>query len=234
MTWTLLGNIISNPDISITQLFFDYQNWVYWMMFVEYTLEWALIPLSLFPWDGLVFIMGALSLQVPAIESPRMIDLDVVIMVLIIASFVGDSINYYLGRYVSDKFIDKWFSIFGHRITPITQDKIASTKRFITSYGYWSYTYGRILPIFRNFIPFVAGMVKEPWYKFIIYDMIGAIILILVLSWLGIVFGNIPWAQWKLPILMWCFFWLIIIWPMIVSYIKKLFWKKIINKKQSL
>ena len=58
------------------------------MMFAEYTIESALIPVSLLPRDGLMFMIGSLSLYIPTIEANNVMDLDVVIMVLIGASFL--------------------------------------------------------------------------------------------------------------------------------------------------
>lgn len=185
-------------------------------------IESALIPLSLLPWDGLILMMWSLSLQAPVIESSNIMDLDVVILVLIGASFVWDSINYYLGRRIHGSFVDKWVTVFGRHIVPIAQDQIDKANKFILSYGYRGYTLGRILPIFRNFMPFVAGMTKTPYHKFIIHDMIGAIFLICWLIGLGRWFGGVAWAQNNMTSLMRWFWWLIVLWPLITSWAQRL------------
>ena len=98
--------------------------------------------------------------------------------------------------------IDKSFRIFGYTFTPISSDHIRNTESFISSYGDRAYTYGRILPVFRNFMPFVAGMMNIKRWKFMIYNMIGAIVLILIMIGLGRGFGSIPGMQQYISLLM--------------------------------
>lgn len=66
----LLLELFSHPDIAILGFFHNYGVHIYRMMFIEFFVETAFIPASFLPWDGILFMIGALSLQVVGKDVP--------------------------------------------------------------------------------------------------------------------------------------------------------------------
>jgi membrane-associated protein len=71
------------------------------------------------------------------------------------------------------------------------------------------------MPFIRTFAPFVAGVAEMTRSRFTAYNVIGALIWVLGLTTAGYLFGNLPWVQENLSIIIWA---LIIIPGLIAIY----------------
>lgn len=222
----IFSNLITNPDVSIIYLFEHYQDMIYIIMFGEFFIETAFIPASFLPWDGLMFLMWALSHHVVNPEAPGAIDLDAIYYTLLWAGFIGDIINYYLGKRLWNSLVGKSWHIFWRSLTLIPQSSVSKTQAFLTEKWHIYLSYGRILPIFRNFVPFVAGLVDIPRKTFLIYNTIGMVITISAALGLWLLFGDIPWVSQHVWLMMRLFVGLIVIWPFVLKRLVAQFTKQ--------
>ncbi|WP_176091599.1 DedA family protein [Clostridium felsineum] len=155
------------------------------------------------PEESLLFVIGSLS-------SLGKINIWLVIVVVIIATFIGDSINYLIGRKLGSNILNKDKSII------IKKEHIYKTQNYYNKRGSVTVIIGRTLPIIRTFIPFVAGMAGMNYKKFIIFNMIGAIPWLMIYIVGGFFLGNHPFVEKNFTIVLI----IIAIFPLIPSIVK--------------
>jgi len=153
--------------------------WVYLIVFLVIFCETGLVVTPLLPGDSLLFGLGALA----AIG-----DLNVacLFILLSVAAIAGDTVNYFIGKYVGPKVFHEDTSRFFKR------EYLEKTHRFYEKYGGKTIVIARFMPIIRTFAPFVAGIGSMTYAKFIIYNVLGGITWVAVFIFGGYYFGNLP------------------------------------------
>ncbi|MFA6413265.1 MAG: DedA family protein [Syntrophales bacterium] len=153
--------------------------WVYLIVFIVVFCETGLVVTPLLPGDSLLFGLGALA----AIG-----DLNVawLFVLLSIAAIAGDTVNYYIGKYVGPKVFHQETSRF------FKKEYLERTHQFYEKYGGKTIVIARFMPIIRTFAPFVAGIGSMTYGKFIIYNILGGITWVAVFIFGGYYFGNLP------------------------------------------
>jgi len=104
---------------------------------------------------------------------------------LCLAAFLGDTANYWIGHYLGAKAFKKYPKIF-------KKQYLDKTRRFYDKYGNSTIVLARFVPIVRTFAPFLAGVGKMKYGRFIVYNILGSIIWIGLLLSAGYFFGNLP------------------------------------------
>jgi membrane-associated protein len=134
------------------------------------------------PGDSILFIAGTVT-------ATAGLDVHVLVVVLIIAAILGDTVNYAIGHYIGPRVFDKpdsrWFK----------QAHLRRTQEFYDRYGGVTIIIGRFVPIVRTFAPFLAGVAGMTYRKFLSFNIVGAIAWITSLVYAGYLFGNIPWVK---------------------------------------
>lgn len=102
-----------------------------------------------------------------------------------LAGVIGITITYALGLYGGSPLLDKLMARF-----PKTQKPILSSYRFFGNHGRAAVCLGRVIPICRTYISFVAGAAKEPYSSFLIFSSIGIITWNALLLSIGYYFYN--------------------------------------------
>jgi membrane-associated protein len=119
----------------------------------------------------------------------------VLVVVLIAAAILGDTVNYSIGHYIGPRAFDRpdsrWFR----------QEHLRRTQAFYDRYGGVTIIIGRFVPIVRTFAPFLAGVAGMTYRKFLSYNVIGAVAWICSLVYAGYLFGNIPWVKQNLTLI---------------------------------
>ena len=144
--------------------------------------ETGLVVLPLLPGDSLLFVAGAIT----AISG---LNVHLLVLILIAAAVLGDTVNYFVGSKLGMKAFDNKDS----RI--FRQDYLLRTQAFYEKFGAFSIVMGRFVPIVRTFVPFLAGVAQMPYRSFFIYNVIGGVAWIASLTYAGYLFGNIPWVK---------------------------------------
>jgi membrane-associated protein len=169
-----LINTILHIDIYLTQIVNAYGTLSYFLLFAVIFIETGLVFVPFLPGDSLLFAAGAIS----AISS---LNIFVLITILWIAAFLGDTVNYFIGKLLGDKLSSK-----------VNQEYLARTREYYKKYGGITIFLGRFIPIIRTFVPFVAGLGKMDYKKFIAYNATGGLAWVLLFTLSGYFLGNIP------------------------------------------
>ncbi|MCK9392829.1 MAG: DedA family protein [Syntrophales bacterium] len=153
--------------------------WVYLIVFIIVFCETGLVVTPFLPGDSLLFGLGALA----AIGDLNVIWL---FILLSVAAIAGDTVNYFIGKYVGPKVFHQETSRFFKR------EYLERTHQFYEKYGGKTIVIARFMPIIRTFAPFVAGIGAMTYHKFIIYNVLGGIAWVAIFIFGGYYFGNLP------------------------------------------
>lgn len=189
---TYLLGFVLHIDQHLVDMAQEYQTWIYLILFLIIFCETGLVITPFLPGDSLLFATGALA-AMPASG----ISLTVLLVLLIIAAILGDSFNYYTGNKLGEKVYLRnfWF---------LSRKHIEQTQRFYQRYGGLTIIYARFVPVVRTFAPFVAGVGKMNYRRFLSFNIAGAIVWVVTFMVAGYTFGNIPAVKQNFPLLILC------------------------------
>jgi membrane-associated protein len=146
--------------------------------------ETGLVVTPLLPGDSLLFAVGALA-ALPG--SP--ISLPLVIVMLCVAANCGDLTNYFLGRSIGPKVFSTERSLL------FSRKHLTEAHEFYERHGRKTIIIARFVPIIRTFAPFVAGIGKMTFSRFIGFSVFGGIFWVTTVTTAGYFFGGIPWVS---------------------------------------
>ena len=186
-----LIDFILHLDAHLFTVIMDYGNWIYLILFMIVFVETGLVVMPLLPGDSLLFAAGTFCAGVVQQDQTAELNLWIVIPLLCTAAFIGDNLNYYIGKNIGLK-VMQW-RIRGRQI--VKQSYIDKTQAFYDKHGPKTIILARYVPIVRTFAPFVAGVGEMKYFKFLKYSVIGGITWVFALTLLGYFFGNLPIVQ---------------------------------------
>ncbi len=115
-----------------------------------------------------------------------MLDIYWLIVIYIAASIAGDTLNYWIGHYVGVKVLMKRFPDL------VKKDYIDRTYGYYEKYGGKTIFIARFIPLVRTFAPFLAGVGQMSYKKFLLYNVLGAITWVVVMTLAGYLLGSYP------------------------------------------
>jgi membrane-associated protein len=172
-----LISFILNIDVHLGEIISQYGALTYGVLFGIIFAETGFVFTPFLPGDSLLFAVGAFA----ALGSFNII---LVTLLLWLAAFLGDTANYWIGYFFGEKIIANP-KIF------IKQEHINKTNNFYEKYGGKTIILARFIPIIRTFAPFVAGIGKMNYKKFIVFNAVGGLLWVSSFTLLGFFFGNI-------------------------------------------
>ncbi|HWI20529.1 MAG TPA: DedA family protein [Vicinamibacterales bacterium] len=179
-----LIDLFLHLDVHLAEFVAQYGIWVYAMLFAIIFIETGLIIWPFLPGDSLLFAAGALA-------ATGVLDIYLVMVLLIAAAIAGDAVNYSVGRYVGPKvFSAHDYKGFLHKV--LNRDHLDKAHAFFEKHGGMAVVSGRFVPIVRTFVPFVAGAAAMTPAKFVTFNIVGAIVWVVVCAGAGYIFGNVP------------------------------------------
>ena len=178
---TLLDFVL-HLDKHLVEIVNNYGVLSYAILFAIILAETGLVIMPFLPGDSLLFATGAIA----AIGS---LNVWFIITILGIAAILGDTMNYMIGHFFGKKIVDN------PKIPFINQEHIDKTQQFYKKHGGKTIILARFVPIVRTFAPFVAGVGKMNYSKFISYNIIGGLIWVSLFTLLGYFFGNLPFIK---------------------------------------
>ena len=175
-----LVRTLTSPDRLIQLLSPMFTSWLgYALLFAIVFSETGLLVGFFLPGDSLMFLIGAVA-------GAGNLNLFVVNLVLMAAAILGDSFGYALGRRTGPAIFDRpdsrWFR----------REHLARTHAFYEKYGGKTIVYARFVPIVRTFAPFVAGVGKMNYGRFLSFNVFGGIGWVFGMTMLGYVLGGVP------------------------------------------
>jgi len=171
-------NFILHIDVHLGEIISQYGTLAYLILFGIIFAETGFVFTPFLPGDSLLFAAGAFA----ALGHFEIIWL---LLLLWLAAFSGDTVNYWIGHFFGQKIID-------NPRLPIKQEHIDKTKAFYQKYGGKTIFLARFVPIVRTFAPFVAGIGKMQYKKFITFSISGSFTWVGLFVFMGYFFGNIP------------------------------------------
>jgi membrane-associated protein len=180
LSW--LVEFILHLDSNLVYLIAEYGVWVYAFLFVIVFCETGLVAFPFLPGDSLIFAAGALA---------AMGSFDVWLLFLVFAgaAILGDTVNYWLGHYFGPRLFRREDS----RV--FRKDYLDKAHTFYERHGAETIVLARFVPVIRTFAPFVAGMGKMDYRKFIAYNVLGALLWVTLFLSMGFLVGDQPFVQ---------------------------------------
>ena len=109
--------------------------------------------------------------------------------VLMLAAILGDNIGYFLGRQAGPRIFRRPKSKFFH------PDHLKRTEAFYEKYGPRAIVYARFIPIIRTCTPFIAGVARMNYGRFLFYSLFGGIFWIAFMTTLGYQLGQVEFIR---------------------------------------
>ncbi|PHZ19146.1 DedA family protein [Yersinia ruckeri] len=183
-------DFILHIDVHLAALVAQYGIWVYGILFLILFCETGLVVTPFLPGDSLLFVAGTLA-ALPTND----LNVHTMVTLMVIAAILGDAVNYTIGRLFGEKLFSNPDSKIFRRVY------LDKTHAFYEKHGGKAIVLARFVPIIRTFAPFVAGMGKMSYRHFSAYNVIGALVWVLLFTYAGYIFGNVPFVQNNLKLL---------------------------------
>ena len=182
----LLGqfiDIVLHLDKHLEMLLAQYGTWNYAILFLIIFCETGLVVTPFLPGDSLLFLAGALAAKGGGLEIVPLC------ATLTVAAVIGDNVNYWVGRYFGPRVFRWEQSRFFNRAA------FDKTHAFYEKHGGKALLISRYLPLVRTFAPFVAGVAKMTYPRFVMVDFLGGLTWVVSLCVAGYLFGNVPFIK---------------------------------------
>jgi membrane-associated protein len=172
-------DFILHLDIHLVELVSHYGTLSYAILFAIIFCETGLVVTPILPGDSLLFAIGALSAK-------GALNVVTAALLLMLAAIIGDSTNYWIGYFIGPKVFRSESSRW------LNRKHLERTSAFYDKYGVKTVVIARFMPIVRTFAPFVAGIGRMPYPRFLFFSVLGSILWIGLFIIAGYLFGNIP------------------------------------------
>jgi membrane-associated protein len=161
----------------------QYQGWTYLILFFIIFAETGFVVTPFLPGDSLLFATGALIAS-----GNSGLDIKLMAIILIVAAFTGNTVNYFIGNYLGPK-------VFKEKNKVLKLDYYLETKAFFDKHGGKAVILSRFMPIIRTIAPFVAGVGKMPVGRYSLYNIIGGAAWIILFLAGGYLLGNVSFIK---------------------------------------
>jgi membrane-associated protein len=157
--------------------------WVsYLILFAIIFSETGLLVGFFLPGDSLLFAAGLLGSQ-------GVFNAGLLVVVLSIAAVAGDAVNYYMGSQLGQRVFERGYLRF------VKHSHLMAAKEFYERHGGKAIILARFVPLVRTFTPFVAGVARMSYARFVVYNIIGGIGWVTSMTLAGYFLGQIPWIR---------------------------------------
>lgn len=175
-----LIDFILHIDKHLADIISQYHALTYLILFVIIFAETGFVVTPFLPGDSLLFAAGALIAG-----GNTGLNIYLLAVILIIAAFVGNTINYLIGNYLGPK-------VFKENNRILKLQYYLDTKAFFDRHGGKAVIISRFMPIIRTIAPFVAGVGRMPFLRYSLYNIIGGVSWIVLFLFAGFLLGNVP------------------------------------------
>jgi membrane-associated protein len=182
--WQIWNFLTSPTQKNLADLLTAMGPWFYVLLFTIVFCETGLVVTPVLPGDSLLFAAGALA---SGDDAP--VSLPLLIVLLIAAAVLGDTVNYTIGYHLGPKvfrYERSWF---------FNKKHLLKAQAFYEKYGSKTLILARFVPIVRTFAPFVAGIGRMPYRRFLVYSVSGGVAWVLICTVSGYSFGRLDWVQ---------------------------------------
>lgn len=175
-------DFVLHINVHLEEIIKSHGAWIYAFLFLIVFCETGLVVTPFLPGDSLLFAAGALS-------GENRLNIWLVMGILIAAAILGDTVNYWIGSRFRGAFAE------GGRVKFVKPAHLERTRLFFAKYGGKAIIIARFVPIVRTVTPFFAGLGTMNYGKFMLYNVAGAVLWVVVCTGAGYFFGNMPWVK---------------------------------------
>jgi membrane-associated protein len=199
-------DIVLHLDKHLVAMVEQYGVWIYAILFAIIFAETGFVVTPILPGDSLLFVAGAVA-------ATGAMGVHLLVVLLIAAAILGNSVNYAIGRWLGRRFfVDK-----GSRwLNPTHLEK---AHAFYEKHGGKAIVISRFLPIVRTYVPFVAGMGSMEPGRYTAFNVAGGVLWVGSLTYLGYFFGNIPWIRGNLTAIILGII-VVSLLPLVIAYVR--------------
>jgi membrane-associated protein len=201
-----LIDLFLHLDKHLNDVISQYGGWTYLILFLIVFCETGLVVTPILPGDSLLFAAGTFA----ALGS---LNVFWVFVLLSIAAIAGDTINYWVGYWIGPKIFHR------ENVRFLNKKHLERTHAFYEKYGGKTIVLARFVPIVRTFAPFVAGIGKMSYWRFISYNVFGGIAWVAICVFSGYYFGNLEIVKNNFSLVILAIL-VISVLPMVVEYLR--------------
>jgi len=169
-----------NMDEYLNIIIQNYGAFTYVILFLVIFAETGLVVTPFLPGDSLIFIAGTLA-------KSGGLNTFLLFFILASAAILGDSFNYAIGKYFGKK--------MGKNEKLVKKKYLRKTEEFYKKHGGKTIIFARFIPIIRTFAPFVAGIGKMDYVRFLGFNVFGGMIWVGLFVFGGYYFGQLELVQ---------------------------------------
>ncbi|WP_026693034.1 DedA family protein [Peribacillus kribbensis] len=172
-------DFILHLDTHILSMVKQYGGLTYALLFLILFLETGLVIVPFLPGDSVLFVAGSIAAQ-------GSLNLGILAVIFFLGAVLGDTVNYHIGAKYGVKVFES------RKIKLINKSHLQRAQEFYDRKGPIVIVLARFIPIIRTFAPFAAGIGGMAYKKFLIYNLSGGALWVLLMTFSGFFFGNIP------------------------------------------
>ena len=131
------------------------------------------------PGDSLLFTVGVVA-------GAGELDIVRICALLTVMSILGDQSGYFLGYRTGPKIFSRPDSLI------FKQEYVKRTQAFYEKHGGKTLIYAKFVPIVRTFAPFMAGVGRMRYSRFVSFNVIGGIGWVVSMTLAGYFLGEVP------------------------------------------
>ena len=154
--------------------------WSYVLLFMIIFMETGLVIFPWLPGESLIFLTASFIAFHPGLK------MEIVIPVFFLAAFIGDTVNYFIGRSLS-----RWQWLAKR----VNGPGMVKAHQLLEKHGIKTIAFGRFVPLIRTFVPLIAGTMHFDFRRFMGGNILGVIVWVLLASFGGYYFGSIPFVK---------------------------------------
>lgn len=154
--------------------------WSYVLLFMIIFMETGLVIFPWLPGESLIFLTASFIAFHPVLK------MEIVIPVFFLAAFIGDTVNYFIGRSLS-----RWQWLAKR----VNGPGMVKAHQLLEKHGIKTIAFGRFVPLIRTFVPLIAGTMHFDFRRFMFGNLLGVIVWVLLASVVGYYFGSIPFVK---------------------------------------
>jgi membrane-associated protein len=177
-----LLDLMLHLDKHLVVLVQNYGVWVYAILFAIVFLETGVVVTPFLPGDSLLFVAGTVA-------AAGELNVHVLVVLLIVAAVLGDSVNYSIGRFLGPRLFRDGNARF------LKKEYLDLTHGYFERHGGKTIIIARFVPIVRTYAPFVAGLGRMDYRRFLFFNVAGAVIWVVSLGYAGYFFGNLAFVR---------------------------------------
>src|SRR5829696_7874380 len=163
---------------------------LYVVLFAIVFAETGLVVTPFLPGDSLLFALGAMGARDIGINLP------LVTVLLIVAAILGDAVNYWIGYKLGPAvFKSEEDEKRSWKSRLLNKKHLLRAQEFYEKYGGKTIILARFVPVVRTFAPFVAGVGRMNFFRFWLFNIVGAIAWVLICVLAGYAFGNVEFVK---------------------------------------